>query len=82
LPVAIHTVHTKATDNLGIKPDENGKVDLKKVPGHYQKAYRQVPEDTMQMEPATYSADNMATQDSPDLQGKETYQHPVRKALE
>jgi 8-oxo-dGTP pyrophosphatase MutT (NUDIX family) len=82
VPVAIHSVHSKAAENLSdLEPGPDGKVDLSKVPGHYQKGYKQVPE-AMQMEPATYAADNMATQDNPEHQGKPTYQQPLRKKTE
>lgn len=82
IPVAIHSVHSKAAENLSdLEPGPDGKVDLSKVPGHYQKGYKQVPE-AMQMEPATYAADNMATQDNPEHQGKPTYQQPLRKKTE
>lgn len=68
IPVQWHTVKSKAPISLS-EPD-------KKVPGHFQVTYNDVPK-KLGMEPSTYG--KLPTQDNKDLEGVPTFEGKVRK---
>ena len=70
--VAIHSLPVKAAISLGDFPN-------RPPPGHFKVGYEDAPK-KMGMEPSTYSKDNMLTQSNPNLQGKPTWQHELRRS--